>query len=580
MKHKIILSILGCAFASVAICQEIMYIEYQDGKSIKTEVKNVKSITFHDLDELPADPAIIDVSRGLLAYYTFDNETVNDTQNHFHGFLEKGTFISDTPSGKGKALFLKRGERVQIPYNPFNNLQNHTLSLWIKDFGSGPIFQAYDNYVFAPTLYITEEVKARVYTGSSNYDHFCPFSTDLSKYQSEKWTMLTIVTNTEGNKSRGTCKLYINGQLIESGTPYTNNNDGAMSMSIGGYAEAWADPMKIDNIRLYDVALTQEEVISIYNAERLPTTISVSPQKLYFDESTSHQSISIINNSLRLTDFSVSSSNKILDVSTSNSYIPPKSSKNIDIFIKDRNNIESYTTASITIESDGMYNSVPVEIEKGTKASAVSEVVSRGLQAYYKFDDGTIQDSRNGYDGNIDGGTFITDTPNGRGKALFLKRGENANIAYAPLDGKRNHTISLWIKDFGAGYLFQCIDYHRYGPTLAITEDMKLKAYTGNSNYDHYKLFNTTLTNVQSDVWTMITVVTSTNGTNSRGEVRMYVNGQRVNAGTSYTNNNSGAISMAIGGNDSDPMKIDNIRLYSVALTDTEIMEIYNAERK
>ena len=50
-----------------------------------------------------------------------------------------------------------------IPYNPINGLRNHTLNLWVKDFGSGPIFQAYDNNLYAPTLYITEEVKARAY---------------------------------------------------------------------------------------------------------------------------------------------------------------------------------------------------------------------------------------------------------------------------------------------------------------------------------------------------------------------------------------------------------------------------------
>ena len=580
MKYKTILCIIGCCIASVAMSQEIMYIEYKDGRSVKTEVNNVNSISFHNLDELPSDPAIADVSRGLLAYYTFDNETVNDTQNHYHGFMEKGTFISDTPNGQGKALFLKRGEKVNIPYNPFNELRNHTLSLWIKDFGSGPIFQVYDNYVYGPTLYLTEEVKARAYTGSSSYDHYCTFSTDLSSYQSEKWTMISIVTSTEDNNSKGVCKLYVNGQLMESGTPYTNRNDGAISMSIGGYAWAWADPMKIDNLRLYDVALTQEEITSIYNIERQPATISLSPSKLYFDKNTSSQTITITNNSLRLVEFAASSSDKKMNLSVINSYISPKSSKTIDVSIKDRNSIDTYTTASVTIESDGMYSSLPVEIEKGSNATQVSEEVSRGLQAYYKFDDGTIKDSRNGYDGNIDGGTFITDTPNGKGKALFIKRGEYANIAYAPLDGKRNHTISLWVKDFGAGFLFQCFDNYRYAPSLFVTEDMLLRAYTGSSSYDHFKTFKTSLSGVQSDVWTMISVVTSTNGTESLGEVRLYINGQRVDAGKSYTNRNSDAISMAIGGSDSDPMKIDNVRLYGVALTDTEIMEIYNAERK
>ena len=78
----------------------------------------------------------------------------------------------------------------------------------------------------------------------------------------------------------------------------------------------------------------------------------------------------------------------------------------------------------------------------------------------------------------------------------------------------------------------------------------------------------------------MITVVTSTEGNNSEGTCKLYINGQKAYTGTSYTNDNSGAIAMSIGSNDTDPFKIDNIRLYSVALTDDEVMEIYNAERQ
>ena len=66
----------------------------------------------------------------------------------------------------------------------------------------------------------------------------------------------------------------------------------------------------------------------------------------------------------------------------------------------------------------------------------------------------------------------------------------------------------------------------------------------------------------------------------TEGVCKLYIDGRKADAGTSYTYDNSGAKSMAIGSSDTDPMKIDNIRLYSVALTDNEVMEIYNAERQ
>jgi hypothetical protein len=78
----------------------------------------------------------------------------------------------------------------------------------------------------------------------------------------------------------------------------------------------------------------------------------------------------------------------------------------------------------------------------------------------------------------------------------------------------------------------------------------------------------------------MITVVTETSEGMTGGVCKLYLDGRKADAGTSYTYDNSGAISMSIGGNETDPFKIDNIRLYSVALTDDEVMEIYNAERQ
>ena len=57
-----------------------------------------------------------------------------------------------------------------------------------------------------------------------------------------------------------------------------------------------------------------------------------------------------------------------------------------------------------------------------------------------------------------------------------------------------------------------------------------------------------------------------------------------VGTGTSYTYRNSGAVSMSIGGGinggSADPMKVDNVRIYSVSLTDDEITSIYNMEKK
>ena len=579
INRVISLIIILTAFAYFCKGQEIMYIEYKDGRSVKEELSNVDKISFHHLDELPSDPVVNDISRGLVAYYTFDDGTVKDSQNQYNGFLTSGTFIADTPNNHGKALFLKRGECVFIPYAPLDDTKNYTISMWVKDFGAGYLFQTYSSYRYGPSFYLTEEVQGRIYTGySENSSNRTTFSSYLTNYQSEKWHLITIVTSTVGNDSKGTNELYIDGQLIETGTSYTNSNNGAVSMGIGS---SDTDPFKVDNVRIYNVALTQDEISSIYQKERQPTPITVSVQNLYFDKNTDKQTIELTNNSLRMVEYKTSSKIEDLSLSSVNSYIPAKESKKIIVSIKDRNKIETFTTGSITIESEGMYYSLDVQVEKGVDASPVSEEVSRGLQAYYKFDDETIADSRNGYDGTLTGGSFTTDTPNGKGKSLFLKKGEYATIAYAPFDGKKNYSVSVWIKDFGAGSIIRSYDRSMYGPSVQVTEEMNMRVYTGYSENGSNRLtFSADFSNYQSESWTMVTIVTKTNGNNSSGESRLYINGQRVNSGTSYTNSNSGAVGMSIGSSNTDPLKIDNVRLYSVSLTDEEVEAIYNAEKK
>ena len=311
--------------------------------------------------------------------------------------------------------------------------------------------------------------------------------------------------------------------------------------------------------------------------------VAINPTTLSFDESTSELSFDITSNNNRSLSYAVKSDLDVLTLSPSSGTISSKGKVSIKANVKDRNSITEDKNGKITVEIEESAYTVSVKIAKvsGSGGGESGNEVTRGLQAYYNFNDGTADDNRNGYNGIFNGGTLITDTPNGKGKALFLKKGESVNIPYAPLDGKTNHTISLWVKDFGAGTLFACCDNDFYAPSLVVTEGMLLKAYTG--QYSHNKIFSTNLSNYQSDKWTMITVVTSTEGNNTEGTCKLYINGKRVDSGTSYTYDNNGAKSMIIGGNtgniSTDPMKVDNVRLYSVALKDDEVQSIYNFEK-
>ena len=351
--------------------------------------------------------------------------------------------------------------------------------------------------------------------------------------------------------------------------------------------------VSIDNRNTIDVKRTGQLTITIEESTFIvnvnvdpyvePLDVMVNPTSLTFDKATDQLSFTISSNNSRSLDYTVRSNLDIITLSPSSGTITSKGNCSISVNVKDRNNVTEDKNGQITISIEENTYTISVSIAKakdaGSNPSGETDV-TRGLQAYYTFDDGTANDSRNGYNGVFNGGSMIKDSPSGSGNALFLKKGESVSIPYTPLDGKKNYTVSFWLKDFGTGYPLRSYNDYLYGPSVFITEEMKLRIYTGVSwSSDNYNTFSSNLSSYQSEKWTLITIVTNTSNNSSQGTNILYINGQRINTGTSYTNNNTGAISMAIGGNSSDPMKIDNLRLYSVALKDDEVLNIYNSEK-
>ena len=259
---KIIMGIAVCmALSALSFSQNVMIIKYNDGNSRIEEIGNVEELIFAEFGNVEDDTPN-DVSRGLVAYYTFDNKDVKDSQGAFHGFQNGGTFILDTPSGDGYALGLKPNQFFSIGSAPLDGRTNYSVSMWVKDFGTGCLIRSPRNkYDKAPSLRVTEDIKLMFCTGDNNYSGTTfTYSADMSNYQAGQWVMLTIVCEPTNGQIKST--LYVNGRRADSGVSSRSNAAGGKSMIIGG-----DDSIQIDNIRLYSVALSDEEVMEIYCSE-------------------------------------------------------------------------------------------------------------------------------------------------------------------------------------------------------------------------------------------------------------------------------------------------------------------------
>jgi hypothetical protein len=218
-------------------------------------------------DAPPAPPV---VTSGLAAYYTFDNGTAADvTGNGWDGSaINAPDFIDNTPDGSGKAVFLKKAntQKLTLP-NPVQNTNSYlynyysTISLWLKDVGSGNIFCGEGGNAgnVLPSLQITNNnfvINGIAFDGASVMQdgQWHNVSITFSAGNGSRAVVLYIDGNLYGSSSNigisaSTSVIYINGALIYSG--YTD-----------------ANTFKVDNIRIYSRVLSKAEITEIFNAKQ------------------------------------------------------------------------------------------------------------------------------------------------------------------------------------------------------------------------------------------------------------------------------------------------------------------------
>ena len=212
---------------------------------------------------------VSDVTRGLLAYYNFDDGTANNAKGGTNNGTIQGTtssYITDTPNGKGQALSLGSKNYVRIPQNMLYAINAFSISMWVKDFGTGALFiSTFTDDVFngAPRLYVNGSNTFMADGCAEIFDSAKSMGVSATNYQSSGWHM---VTATFGNRK---INLYIDGVLVSSTTHYNATEGYGNMMAIGGKAsDWWSSSMKVDNVRVYDVMLTDAEVKNIYNFEK------------------------------------------------------------------------------------------------------------------------------------------------------------------------------------------------------------------------------------------------------------------------------------------------------------------------
>ncbi|MBF0103148.1 MAG: LamG domain-containing protein, partial [Desulfobacterales bacterium] len=214
---------------------------------------------------------------GLVAYYPFNGNANDESGNGNNGTVNGATLTTDRNGNANSAFsFNGSGNIISIDSNPsLNPTSSLTLVCWVYPLmyntnGTG-IITKNDQYILGinwPQGGNTQELNLWLYKqGWSLYA--------LGKVPLNSWSYVAAVYN--GN----TASLYINGMLIgtHNGTLITgtqttasqiNTTTNKLIIGTGNASTSQYFKGTIDNIRIYNRALSESEIQQLYNENSQP----------------------------------------------------------------------------------------------------------------------------------------------------------------------------------------------------------------------------------------------------------------------------------------------------------------------
>ncbi|MDC0143728.1 protein kinase [Verrucomicrobia bacterium] len=224
------------------------------------------------------------LKEGLVAYYPFNGNAKDESGNGNDGEAKGATLAVDRHGKENKAYQFKRSEEanhIEIP-NPtdLHESKVKTISVWIQvpntGHGGGQLIRNYSDDTHGEngwklaaqgntkpgSLFIIDERKSRKSRVVKSF-----------KFNEERWYHLVSIDNDSQTK------LYLNGREIASQkiTAASATKPNTRPLLIGGFM----DPTrlqggfngKIDDVRIYDRALSEEEITALYDLEKPKTDL-------------------------------------------------------------------------------------------------------------------------------------------------------------------------------------------------------------------------------------------------------------------------------------------------------------------
>lgn len=484
-------------------------------------------------------PVYASLTDGLVSYYTL-NEVAGSVAADSLG-INNGTINGTTPVA-GKVSYARNftgpgtSNRIETGVSQMNIGPEFTFNAWVSiknitsyntifsKWGSGGA--AHQSFIFrVDNGKLLGDVRGNLGTEKR-------FSANTTLAPST-WYMATFVKTPTG------IYLYLNGTLDNS-TTFTENITVTDQINmIGAYQEDLAVndfEGLIDELGVWNRSLTSAEITELYD-----NNVGLSYPFIKY--------LGVFNISLITPE--------------NNSITTPTSF--ISTTISDNTNITNVSASTLYIWNQSQYN---------------MQTNTTGLVAWYKFDDGTANDTMGLYNGTVSGATYTTQGKIG-GAYSFDGTDDYVNCSNSSVFNildTTGITLSAWVKvPIGSGANLGVVA-KKVGTTgydFILNNGKPRLSLRGTSTLDSTALGS----DLRDGSWHLITGVG--NSTNAS----VYING--VYVGSNSGNWTAVPIStpLAIGIRNIDEMNlpfngsIDDVRIYNRTLSATEIANLYNIEK-
>lgn len=232
---------------------------------------------------------------GLVGYWPFNGNANDQSGNNNNGTVNGATLTTDRFGNSNGAYSFDGQSEISCSFNgvPSGNV-NRTLNLWIKSNNINQVNKMLAGYgndnpleMFALIMYNPSALGKVAFWAR---DNDTPFSNTISL---NVWTMFSVVYN------NNTVLLYENGILILANdysfipliTPQSSIfHIGNFNNNVKGFYG------QIDDVSLWNRALTQEEITNLYYAENTCQSLVINTGVLSFNPPTYNNTVTIYPN--------------------------------------------------------------------------------------------------------------------------------------------------------------------------------------------------------------------------------------------------------------------------------------------